>query len=63
MFKNRTTEALQRITLEDKISQAFYRLVDQTTLSFEDIREKLVEQFENEEEFIDSLVDSEKYDY
>jgi hypothetical protein len=61
MFKSRTTEALQRIEIERSISDVFYRLVDNTTLSYDDIRVKLIDQFDNEEEFIDSLINEERY--
>ena len=59
MFKSRTTEVMQRMQTEQQISSMFYNMVDNTSLSYEDIRMRLHEQFEDENGFIDSLIDEE----
>jgi len=59
MFKSRTTETLQRMQVEQQISSAFYNMVDNTTLSYDNIRDRLLDQFEDEQEFIDNLINEE----
>lgn len=61
MFKSRTTEVLQRAQVEQQISNMFYEMVDNSTLTYDDIRERLLEQFEDESSFIDDLIEEERH--
>lgn len=51
----------RRLVIEQNICDLFYDLIDNTTMSYNDIRARILSEYIGDEEFVDKLIQEEKY--